>query len=160
MEKTDKTTSTTETESTIKVPEKRGMVQVHNTFLSFILSKKLWMTVFSIILLYVIYWRQVNYLYSFTDPNQLNVFSGITRDFMVAITGCIMAYLGVQGFVEWRHGTSTLLNQATSFVQKKSEEHITRDINEHIIEEGKDGSPEVRPFSTIALENDLEMDND
>ena len=137
MEKIEKT-ETTSTESSLKTPENKGIVQVHKDFKTFLLSKKLWMTIFGLLVLWLAYWRQVHYLYSFSSYPQdmaavlVPAYIGLTRDFMVAFTGVVMSFLGIEGFVSWRHGTESVISQATSFIKEKKDETITENINQNI----------------------------
>ncbi len=147
MEQTEK--KTTE-ETTISTPDPTSGVQIHRTVRSFLLSKKLWMTLFAIVVLWAAYWKEIDYLYSFTDPNQITAFVSLTRDFMIAFTAVVLAFCGIEGVVSWKHGTESVVNQAASFVRETREEHLTHDINQNIVEEGADGAPEARPFSTLA----------
>lgn len=139
---------------------------VHRDFKSFILSKKFWMTVFGLAVLWLAYWREVNYLYSFAQYPQemanllIPAFIGLTRDFMVAFTAAVLGYLGIDGVVSWKHGTESILNQTASTItenlNKKEDNNINQNINynEHIIEEGANGAPLVKPFSQLASQED------
>lgn len=92
-------------------------------------SRKFVMTVFGLSCLWVVYWRQVNYLYSFAgmSPEIVAAFVSITRDFMVAFTAAILAYLGVNGVVSWRHSTESVLSQTIESIKS---EHTERIIDE------------------------------
>lgn len=132
--------------------------QVHKTFKSFLLSKKLWMTIFGLSVLWLAYWKQVDYLYSFTQPEQITAFVGITRDFMVAFTAAVMGFLGIEGIVSWKHGTESVVNQAASHISEK----ITKTENINIREEKfihddvtyqeDSKAPEAKPFGQSAVE--------
>lgn len=129
MEKIEKT-ETTSTESKLTKPEKGEANVIHKTFKSYLLSRKLWATIFSLILLWVMYWRQVEYLYSFaTYPDQMAgvlipAFLALTRDVMVCFTAVIGAFLGIQGLVQWKHGTESVISHATEFIQEKRDENV------------------------------------
>lgn len=100
---------------------------VHKTFKSFFLSRKLWATVFSLGLLWFMYWKQIDYLYSFAEYDNsmasilIPAFLSLTRDVMVCFTAILGSYLGIQGLVQWKHGTESVINQATSYISEKSE---------------------------------------
>jgi len=134
METTEKTTKES-TESSVKIPENKGNLQVHKDLKTFLLSKKLWMSIFGLSVLWLAYWKQVNYLYSFSAYPQdmaavlVPAYIGLTRDFMVAFTGVVMSFLGVEGFVSWRHGTESVISQASSFIQEKIKEDKTEKID-------------------------------
>ncbi len=103
----------------------KTLVQINRTFRSFLLSKKLWMTIFGLAVLWLAYWKEVNYLYSFalypeaTTALMIPAFIGLTRDFMVAFTAVVTSFLGIEGFITWRHGTESVVNQTASFVKEK-----------------------------------------
>jgi len=155
MEQSEKKVLTQE--STIST-DKPKPSQINRTFKSFFLSKKLWMTVFGLAVLWLAYWGQVAYLYSFAGyPQEMAAilipsFVSLTKDFMVAFTAVVLAFLGVDGVISWRHGTESVVNQATSFVKEKKEEIITQNINEKIIYEGGPGASEVKPYSKMATD--------
>lgn len=123
-------------------------------FLSVWLSRKLVMTLIAIGINWAAYWTEVKYLYSFLIPEQIVAFSAMTRDFHWTLTASLLAYLGVQGALSWKHGTETALTQAVSHLGEKSEkkEEVTQNINynQHIIEEGVGNASETRPFSQSA----------
>ncbi len=100
------------------------------------LSRKLWMTGFVLTVLWLTYQREVKYLHSFTDANQIIAFSALTRDFMVAFTAAALGYLGINGVVQWRHGSSS---------------EIIEKYIPGIIEQGQPGAPETRPWSAPAV---------
>ena len=74
-------------------------------------SRKFVMTLFGLASLWLVYWKQVDYLYSFIGqgPEIVAAYVSITRDFMVAFTAAVLAYLGVNGVVIIAHGSSTAL---------------------------------------------------
>lgn len=156
----------TELEQTIidDAPPKGRKGPVHRTFRSFVLSRKLWMTLLSLGLLCLIGWKLISFLFVFgtytADIATILVpaFTGLARDIMVCFTAIIGSYLGIQGLVQWRHGSESIVNQAASFVSEKidKKEEITKNINysAHIIEEGAEGAPENRPFSQLAVHPD------
>lgn len=137
---------------------------IHRTFTSFILSKKLWMTVFGLAALWFAYWKEINYLYSFAEYPEsiasilIPAFIGLTRDFMVAFTAAVLGYLGIDGVVSWKHGTESILNEASSTISenlnKKEDTTKNFNYNEKIVEEGVNNSPESRPFSQNAYHED------
>jgi len=134
MEQSEKKITTQE--STVsKSDGKNNQSRIYNTFTSFLLSKKLWMTVFALIVLWIVYFAQINYLYSFANyPNEMAAllipsFISLTKDFMLAFTAVVLGFVGVEGVVSWRHGTESVVNQATSFINEKREE------TQHIIDE-------------------------
>jgi len=98
-------------------------------------SRKFWMTLFGLAVLWLAYWRQVNYLYSFAGYEQamaaqlIPAFVSLTRDFMVAFTGAVLAYLGVNGVVAWRHNTQSTVQQVTQAITQKSE------VDERLVQE-------------------------
>lgn len=97
-------------------------------------SRKLWMTAFVLCVLWAAYWKQVDYLYSFgtyADPlsgQMITAYVSITRDFMVAFTSALLGYLGINGVVQWRHGTQSVVQQVSEAVTRK--EDITETIDE------------------------------
>lgn len=140
--------TTVEEKSNLK-DNKPIKVMTHSLFRLW-MSRKLWMTSFGLGMLYFAYWREVNYLYSFQTPEHITAFTSITRDFMFAFTTAVLAYLGVSGVTEWKHGTTSVINQAASFVKEQKDQKIEN--IQHIIEEGKPGAPAVKPFSGNAVE--------
>lgn len=105
------------------------------------------------------YWTEVQYLYSFISPEQINAFIGLSRDFHWVTALIISTYLGVQGALDWKHNTSSALSQATNFVSEKLDkkevidETIKKlDVHVEVIEEGING-PELKPFGTYASED-------
>ncbi len=156
MEQTEKKITQ---ESTLSTSDAIQPERIHRTVTSFLCSKKLWMTVFGLLVLWFAYWEEINYLYSFTDPNQIVAFTAVTRDFMFAFTAAVLAFLGVEGAVSWKHGTESVLNQAASFVQEKSDKTETIankniNYNHNIIEEGVGNASATRPFSQPAGHED------
>ncbi len=167
MEATEKLTIQ---ESTVSKPDKperyeRRGATIHKTFKSFFLSRKLLATVFSLIVLSLAYYKQVDYLYAFaTYPEStaaflIPAFISLTRDVMLCFTAIIGTYIGAQSLVQWKHGTESVINQTVSSIsenikrkedilEKREEkiEHI-----EHLIQEGQNGAPEVKPFSQNAV---------
>lgn len=97
---------------------------IHKTFKSFLLSRKLWATLLSLVLLWLMYWKQIDYLFAFalyeTDKASVLIpaFTGLTRDVMVCFTAIIGAYLGIQGLVQWKHGTESVINQISENINK------------------------------------------
>lgn len=118
-------------------------------------GRKLWMTVIALISNSAAYWLELQYLYTFISPEHVTAFSAITRDFHWTMTAILLAYLGVQGAVDWKHGTTTAVSQAASYVKEKiesrSDENKTENItmNENIKEYGID-APELKPFGSAA----------
>jgi hypothetical protein len=166
MEQTEQTEKTVVKESSLKTTSPSGEPErahhiVHRTFLSVISSRKLWMTAFAMITLYLAYWRQVNYLYTFgTYPSDIaqamiTAYIGITRDFMVAFTAVIASYLGIQGLVQWKHGTESTISQAASFVKQKVEEHKEEKkeikLETYVKEEGVN-TDQPKPYAALATE--------
>jgi hypothetical protein len=94
-------------------------------------SRKFLMTVFGLAALWLVYWKQVDYLYSFIGqaPEIVAAYVSITRDFMLAFTAAVLAYLGVNGVVSWRHNTESALSQVAQSLTEKRTEHI---INETV----------------------------
>lgn len=158
MKQTEKT-ETTLTESSISKPDSKNSMVFHKTFKSFLLSRKLWATLLSLGLLWFMYWKQIDYLYSFATYEEtmasvlIPAFITLTRDVMVCFTAIIGAYLGIQGLVQWKHGTESVVSQATEFVKEKRDENINIKEEriekiEHVYVEG-DGGPERKPFGRI-----------
>lgn len=136
MEKTEKTT--TETESTVKTSDKPSGDRVNkNPFL----SRKFLFSVSGLVVLWFAFWQQVYYLYSFTGyTNDISIalisaYVGLARDFMVGVLGIIMSYLGVTGFIQWRHGTQTAVTHAASFISEKLDKSENKKEEIHIKEE-------------------------
>jgi len=88
------------------------------------LSRKFVMTVFGLLTLWLVYWQQVDYLYSFIGqpPEIVAAYVSITRDFMLAFTAAVLGYLGVNGVVSWRHNTESVLSQVASTHTEKRED--------------------------------------
>lgn len=110
-------------------------------------SRKLWMTIITCALLWFAYWREMRYFNSLTvlptDKAAVFVpaFVSVTRDFMLAFATVATAYVGVTGWTEWKHGTTSIVNQATSSVFEKKEQKIET-IQHNINEEFK--TPELQ----------------
>jgi hypothetical protein len=71
----------------------------------------------------------------------------ITRDFMVAFTAAVLAYLGVNGIVSWKHNTESALSQVAENI--KSEHKETREDIQRIIHENAEkfaGDASYRPI--------------
>lgn len=158
MKQTEKT-ETTLTESSISKPDSKNSMVFHKTFKSFLLSRKLWATLLSLGLLWLMYWKQIDYLFVFSAYQAdivavlVPAFTGLTRDVMVCFTAIIGAYLGIQGLVQWKHGTESVISQATEFIKEKRDENINIKEEriekiEHVYVEGE-GGPEQKPFSRI-----------
>lgn len=102
-------------------------------------SRKLWMTMFVMVSLSIAYWQQVRYLYSFgayQDPlagQMITAYVSLTRDFMVAFTAALLGYLSINGVVQWRHGTQSVVQQISEAVTRK--EDITQKIDERVVQE-------------------------
>lgn len=98
------------------------------------------------------YWGEVKYLYSFITPEHINAFVGITQNFHWTTTAILMAYLGVQGAVDWRHGTTNAISSVANFVREeineKREEHVK--IEEHHVREEGKNAPAMKPFGQQA----------
>lgn len=99
-------------------------------FKNFMLSRKLWMTIFGLFVLWLTFWKQIDYLFSFGtyEPEMAGLlipaYTGLARDFMVAVTAIIGSYLGIQGLVQWRHGTESVVNQISETINKKEDINI------------------------------------
>jgi DNA segregation ATPase FtsK/SpoIIIE-like protein len=124
----------------------------------FKISKKLSMALAAMGINAAAYWTEVQYLYSFVTPEHINAFIGLSRDFHWVTASIIMAYLGVQGALDWRHNSSTAISQAANFVSEKidkkeviDETVKNLDVHVEVIEEGING-PELKPFGTHASE--------
>lgn len=85
----------------------------------FRISKKLSMALAAMGINAAAYWTEVQYLYSFVTPEHINAFVGLSRDFHWVTASIIMAYLGVQGVLDWKHNSSTAIAQAASFISEK-----------------------------------------
>lgn len=112
-------------------------------------SRKFLMTVFGLCSLWLVYWKQVDYLYSFSgmEPHIVAAYVSITRDFMVAFTAAVLAYLGVNGIVSWKHNTESALSQVAENI--KSEHTEKREDVQRIIHENAEkfsGDPSYRPI--------------
>lgn len=100
-------------------------------------SRKFLMTLFGLAALWLVYWKQVDYLYSFIgqSPQIVAAYVSITRDFMLAFTAAVLAYLGVNGVVAWKHNTESVLSQVAQGITEKREEHIVTEHTERIVDE-------------------------
>jgi hypothetical protein len=98
-------------------------------------SRKFLMTLFGLAALWLVYWKQVDYLYSFIgqSPEIVAAYVSITRDFMLAFTAAVLAYLGVNGVVAWKHNTESVLTQVAQGITEKREEHIVTESTQRII---------------------------
>lgn len=137
---------------------------VWRSILSVWVSRKLWMTVFSTLIIYGTYWHSVNHLYSFDRPEQISALSTMYIA-MLSVLGVIVAtYLGTNA-IQSHFGISSaaqFIGQA--LVEKKEEvKNLTENINkkeeiinvnlsEHVVIQGEGNAPEVRPFSARASE--------
>jgi len=165
MKEQSEKTIVSESSTKTSEPVNKTIAHVNRTIKSFLLSKKLWMTVFGIVVMWIAYWKAVDYLFSFTLDSQITAFSGITRDFMFSLATIIFAFLGIEGVVNWKHGTETIVNQASSFIKEqkesKSEEtknvkiELTEELKHYIKEEGVN-APEIKPFSQQAIGDEQE----
>lgn len=119
-------------------------------------SRKLWMTLLAIILNSTAYWMEVRYLYTFISPEHITAFVGITRDFHFTTTAVLLAYLGVQGVVDWKHGTTSAVSSAASFIKEKIEESREETTNQNVnitttVREFGVNAPELKPFGETAI---------
>jgi hypothetical protein len=85
----------------------------------FKVSKKLSMVLVAMAINAMAYYTEVQYLYSFVTPEHINAFIGLSRDFHWVTASILLAYLGVQGTLDWRHNSSTAISQAANFVSEK-----------------------------------------
>jgi len=108
-------------------------------------SRKLWMTLLSLALCSLTFWWQADYLYSFaeygrsmdglyepgTSQTLTTAFTSMVKDYMVLFGAIILAYLGVNGVIQWRHGTEsvTQLASAAQTIFQKTE------VDERIVQE-------------------------
>lgn len=113
---------------------KNSTVQLGREFRNFVLSRKLWMTIFGLLVLWLTFWKQIDYLFSFAmyEPEMAGLlipaYTGLARDFMVAVTAVIGAFLGITGLVQWRHGTESIVNQISETINEHRKEDV--DIKE------------------------------
>jgi len=112
-------------------------------------SRKFLMTIFGLCALWLVYWKQVDYLYSFVGqgPEIVAAYVSITRDFMLAFTAAVLAYLGVNGVVAWKHNTESVLTQVAENV--KSEHTEKREDIQRVIHESAEkfrDDPSYRPI--------------
>lgn len=119
------------------------------TFIKFF-SRKFWMTLFGMAVLWLAFWKQVDYLYSFglyADPlagQLITAYVSITRDFMLVFSAVILGYLGINGVVSWKHGSESIVQQVSEAITSRSEEQV----DERIVRDYQSryaGDPSYRP---------------
>jgi hypothetical protein len=81
-------------------------------------SRKFWMTVFAAATIYLVYNQSVGQLHDFNDPEHITAFTAINRDMMVAMSAIVLGYLGINGVVQWRHGTGAMIQQAAESIKE------------------------------------------
>lgn len=119
------------------------------------------MTVFAAALAVVNLWWLVFYLYSFAEYAKADsgyepgtaqmlttAFVSIAKDHAVLFASIILAYLGVAGVIQWRHGTETVtdLASATQTLFQKSE--VDEKIVQEFAERFRDDES-YRPIDTL-----------
>lgn len=70
-------------------------------------SRKLWMTLLGVGIVYSAYWHSLMYLQS-VESDKVEAFSHMYRDMMVSISAIVLGYLGINGVISWKHGPSVL----------------------------------------------------
>ena len=89
-------------------------------------SRKLWMTLFVVWTLSAAYWGEMQLIYTFADPAQLQTFQAISTQFNWALVTVLLSYLGIHGLTSWHHATSSVLSSVVSASTEKKEETVTR----------------------------------
>jgi hypothetical protein len=84
-------------------------------------SQKLWMTLTGITILYAIYWRSVNYLYSFALPEQITALVSLYQTCMYGVVAAILGFLGITGVVSLSRTSTDLVQQVASHVFERKE---------------------------------------
>lgn len=126
-------------------------------------SRKLWMTVFSVLVVYGTYWHSVNHLYSLTRPEQITALSTMYIAMLSVLGVVIAAYLGTNA-LSTRFGVSSAAQLISQTLTEKHEntdnynenvnrkEEVTHNFNykEYIVEEGVN-TDEPKPYGKLAV---------
>lgn len=116
-------------------------------------SRKLWMTLIALSLLYGIYWRAVAMIYSFDDAAQLNAFLSLTTQMLWGVITIVLGYVGIQTAQNFSSNASNAIqslvnNAASSVKENKRTENVNISITEEIkaASEKFAGDPSYRPI--------------
>ncbi|CAB5226344.1 hypothetical protein UFOVP760_121 [uncultured Caudovirales phage] len=109
-------------------------------------SKKFFIIFTSVLMLAALYYSSVAILLSINMPEHVTAFVTLFSKTIEIFAIIIASYLGVQAAVDLKYNSS-------SNAEVKGEiEVIKEEITQHIIEQGSENAPEIRPYSTIATE--------
>ena len=120
-------------------------------------SRKVWSTLFSFALMWGIHVMTVGHLYAvlsmrLPDAVTANAVSALVTLYTVTlgVIGIIIAsFLGSSAFTS-RFGISGAASIAAQALNEKREERIVSEHTERIIDQGAPGSPERRPWTPVA----------
>ena len=127
--------------------------------LSVVLSRKLFMAVTAIWMMYGVYWGAVRQLYTFEKPEQIVAFEKFTSQMMWGTATVALWYIGVQGVSNFSNASSvaSIMQSATSAVYEKIDQKNTT-VNIDIIkkyEEEYAADPSYRPI--LPEESNMEV---
>lgn len=111
--------------------------KVINAFTSAFLSRKLFMALVGIWMIYGVYWGAVQQLYTFEKPEQIVAFTQFTNYMMWGTTTIALWYIGVQAAANFKNNFSfaSLLqtNQSVETIHEITE--ITEKVDPRVVEE-------------------------
>jgi hypothetical protein len=111
-------------------------------------SKKFFIIFTSVLMLAVLYYSSVAILLAIEIPEHVAAFVTLFSKTIEIFAIIIASYLGVQAVVDLKYNSSSNAEIDGEIIVEKKEENI----NQHIIEQGSENAPEIKPFSTIATE--------
>jgi len=109
-------------------------------------SKKFFIIFTSVLMLGFLYYSSVAILLSISVTEHVSAFVTIFSKTIEIFAIIIASYLGVQAAVDLRYNSSPNASIEGSIDVLKEE------IAQHIIEQGSENAPEIKPYSTIAIE--------
>lgn len=110
------------------------------------LSRKLWMMISAVAVLWAVHERSVMLLYTFTFEPQVAAFQAITLATLTAIAAVVTAYMGIQGFARSTLTTVLQATQSAEYLHEKIE------VDERVVQEFSErykAEPTYRPLHTL-----------
>ena len=111
-------------------------------------SKKFFIIFTSVLMLAALYYSSVAILLAIQMPEHITAFVTLFSKTIEIFAIIIASYLGVQAAVDLKYNSSSNAEVLGEIIVEKREEILTQ----HVIEQGSENAPEIRPYSTIATE--------
>lgn len=111
-------------------------------------SKKFFIIFTSVLMLGALYYSSVAILLAIQMPEHVTAFVTLFSKTIEIFAIIIASYLGVQAAVDLKYNSSSNAEVLGEIIVEKREEILTQ----HVIEQGSENAPEIRPYSTIATE--------